>query len=76
MKQVFIVLLSFNSSLVRVVKVSHRTKCSSLIDEPFMVRPTLINLNYVELKTCDRYFLLFSLKYSTLKTIKNAFYFI
>ena len=36
-KQVFIVLLSFSSSLA--------TKCVSLNDEPCIVRPTLIDLN-------------------------------
>ena len=41
----FIVLLSFSSSLVCV-----RTKCQFLNDETCMVRPTLINLNPVELK--------------------------
>ena len=41
-KLVFIVLLSFNISLA--------TKCLSLKDEPCMVRPTLIDLNPVELK--------------------------
>ena len=38
----FIVLLSFNESLV--------TKCMFLNDEPCMVRPTLIDLNPVELQ--------------------------
>ena len=37
LKQVFIVLLSFSSSLA--------TKCVSLNDEPCMFRPTLIDLN-------------------------------
>ena len=46
----FIELLSFNSSLARVAKFSDRTKCLSLNDEPCMVRPTLIDLNPVELK--------------------------
>ena len=41
-KQVFIVLLSFSSSLA--------TKCLSFNDEPCMVRPTLVDLNPVELK--------------------------
>ena len=41
-KQVFILLLSFSKSLA--------TKCLSLNDEPCMVRPTLIDLNHVELK--------------------------
>ena len=41
-KQVFIVLLSFSSSLA--------AKCLSLNDEPCMVRPTLIDLNLIELK--------------------------
>ena len=41
-KQVFIVLLSFSSSLA--------TKCLFLNDEPYLIRPTLINLNPAELK--------------------------
>ena len=41
-KQVFIVLLSFSSSSA--------TKYVSLIDEPCMVRPALIDLNPFELK--------------------------
>ena len=41
-KQVFIVLLSFTESL--------ETKCVSLSDEPCMIWPTLIDLNFVELK--------------------------
>ena len=41
-KQVFIVLLSFSSSLI--------AKCFSLNDENFMVRPTLIDFNPVKLK--------------------------
>ena len=41
-KQVFIVLLSFGESLA--------TKCLSLNYESCMVRPTLIDLNLVELK--------------------------
>ena len=41
-KQVFIVLLNFSSSLA--------TKCLRLNDEPCMVRPILIDLNPVELK--------------------------
>ena len=43
-KQVFIVLLSFSVSLA--------TKCMFLDDEPCMVRPTLIDMNPVELKYC------------------------
>ena len=46
----FIALLSFSSSLARVAEV--RTKCLSLNDEPCMIRPTLIDLNPVELKHC------------------------
>ena len=42
MKQVFIVLLSFCESLA--------TKCRSLNNESCMFRPTLIDLNPVELK--------------------------
>ena len=41
-KQVFNVLLSFSGSLA--------SKCVSLNDEPCMIRPTLIDLNPVELK--------------------------
>ena len=44
-KQVFIVLLSFSSSLAR-----DRTKYLSLNDEPCMIMPPLIDLNPVELK--------------------------
>ena len=39
------VLLTFSESLAR-----DRTKCLFFNDEPCMVRPTLINLNPVELK--------------------------
>ena len=45
MFSLFIVLLSFSSSLAR-----DRTKVLFLKDEPCMVRPTLIDLNHVELK--------------------------
>ena len=41
-KQVFIVLLGFSVSLA--------TKCMFLNDEPCIVRPTLIDMNPVELK--------------------------
>ena len=41
-KQVFIILLSFSSSLAN--------KCVSLNDEPCMVRPIFIGLNSFELK--------------------------
>ena len=41
-KQEFIVLLSFSSSL--------STKCVSLNDEPCVLRPTLIDLSPVEIK--------------------------
>ena len=46
----FIVLLSFSSSLTCVAKVSDRIKYLSLNDEPCMIRPTLIDLNPVEIK--------------------------
>ena len=49
-KQVFVVSLRFNESLARITKVSERTKCLFLNDEPCMVRPNLIDLNPVELK--------------------------
>ena len=44
-KQVFIVLLYFSESFAR-----ERTKCFSLNDKPCMVRPTVIDLNPIELK--------------------------
>ena len=44
-KQVFMILLSFSSSLAR-----DRTKCLSLNDEPCIVRSIRIDLNPVELK--------------------------
>ena len=44
-KQVFILLFRFSSSLAR-----NRTQSLSLNDEPCMVRPTLIDLKPVELK--------------------------
>ena len=44
-KQMFNVLLSFSSSLAH-----HQTKCLSLNDAPCMVRPTLIDSNFVDLK--------------------------
>ena len=44
-KKVFIVLLSFSEFLSR-----DRTKCLFLNDEPCMVRPTLLDLNPVQLK--------------------------
>ena len=43
-KQAFIVLLSFSSSLA--------TKCVSLNEKPCMVRPTLIDFSCIELKYC------------------------
>ena len=47
-KQVFIVLLSLSGSLARIAK--GRTKCLCINDEQCMVRPTLIDLNSIELK--------------------------
>ena len=44
------VLLSFSESLAREAKVSDQTKCLFLNDEPCMIRPTLIDMNPVELK--------------------------
>ena len=49
-KQVFIVLQSFNESLARVAQVSNRTKCLSLNNKLCMLRPTIIDLSCVELK--------------------------
>ena len=45
----FIVLLSFSSSLACIAKVSDWTKCLSLNDEPCIVRPILIDFNPFEL---------------------------
>ena len=50
MFSLFIVLLSFISSLARKAKVSDQTKCLFLNDETCMVRPTLIDMNPAELK--------------------------
>ena len=50
MFRLFVVLLSFSNSLAREANVSGPTKCLFLNDEPRMVRPTLIDLNPVELK--------------------------
>ena len=47
-KQVSLILLSFNSFLARVAKV--QTKYLSLNHKPCMSRPTLTDLNPVELK--------------------------
>ena len=49
-KQVFVVLLSFSSSLAHVAKVSDQMKCVFLNDETCMVTTTLVDLNSVELK--------------------------
>ena len=45
MFSLFIVLLNFSISLA-----CDRTKCLFLSDEPCMVRPTFIDMNFVELK--------------------------
>ena len=45
MLSLFIVLLNFSESLAR-----DQTKCLFLNDEPCMVRPTLFDMNPVELK--------------------------
>ena len=46
----FIVLLSFSSSLARVAKVFDQTKCLFVNDVPCLVRHNLIDLNPVEFK--------------------------
>ena len=46
----FIVSLSFSESLARAGKVSDRATYVSLNDKPSMIRPTLIDLNPVEVK--------------------------
>ena len=74
-KQEFFVLLSFSSSLAHIVKVSDRTKCLSLNDEPCMVRTTLIDLDPVQLK-----YYLFMIKFDKCNfisdhiTIDNYYY--
>ena len=50
MFSLFIALLSFSESLASVAKVSDQTKCLFLNNEPCMVRPTLFDLNLLELK--------------------------
>ena len=50
MFSLFIAWLSISESLARVAKVSDQTKCLVLNDESCMVRPTLIDMNPVELK--------------------------
>ena len=49
-KQEFVVLLSFSQSLACIAKVSNRTKYLVLNDVTYLVRPTLIDMNPVELK--------------------------
>ena len=49
MFSLIIVLLSCSESLARVAKDSDRTKCLFLNDEPCMVRPTLTDMNPVQL---------------------------
>ena len=44
-KQLFTGLLSFSSSLTH-----DRTKFTSLNDEPYMIKSTLINVNLIDLK--------------------------
>ena len=74
-KQEFIVLLSFSSSLAHIGKVSDRTKCLSLNDEPCMVRTALIDLDPVQLK-----YYLFMIKFDKCNfisdhvTIDNYYY--
>ena len=46
----FVVLLSFSKSLAHVAKVYDQTKCLLLNAEPCMVKPTIIDMNPVELK--------------------------
>ena len=43
-------LFSFSSLLACIAKVSDRTKCLFLNDEPCIIRSTLINLNSVAFK--------------------------
>ena len=49
MFSLFIILLSFSEYLSCKAKVSHQKKCLLLNDEPCMVRPTIIDMNPVEL---------------------------
>ena len=62
MFSLFIVLLSFSESLVRLAKVSEQTKNLILNDEPCMVRSTLIDMNLVKIKY---YLFMISLNKST-----------
>ena len=48
-KQAFIDLLRFSGSLGCITKVSDRTKCISINNEPSLARHTLTNLNPNEL---------------------------
>ena len=43
--------MSFSTSLAREAKVCDGTKCLSLNDETYMVRPSLIDFNPVELRS-------------------------
>ena len=74
-KQMFILLLSFNGSLV-----CNRTKCLFLNDELCMVRPTPIDMNPVQLRyypfmislnKCSGNFNVFSLKVDISKETKD-----
>ena len=44
--------MSFSESLVRAAKVYESTKCISQENEPYLARPTLIDLNPNELHFC------------------------
>ena len=55
----FIALLSFSGSIASKGKVSVRTECLFLNDEPCTIRATLIDMNPVELKY---YLLMISLR--------------
>ena len=50
MFSLFIELLRFSSSLAHIGQVTERTKFLFLNNEPYVVRPTLIHFNHVELK--------------------------
>ena len=44
-EQVFIALISFSGSLTSMVSVSNFTTFISLNNQPWMTKPTLVNLN-------------------------------
>ena len=56
-KQIFIGLLSFSRSLASMDNVFNFTTCTSLNNQPHMIRPTFIDLNSKEYHQRMRYYL-------------------